>query len=53
MKENITVINSNLKKNLEICSIRDHENRALTSENGTLKGLVDTMNGDTKNYKVN
>ena len=47
------MVNGNLKKTSEVCSLRDTENMALKSENKQLKDMLDTRAKDSEVVKAN
>lgn len=52
-KEQLRILNENLKRQTELSIAHERESRSLTDENKTLRGLMDTFKQDAANLKDN
>ena len=52
-KEQLRIINENLKRQTEIAVARERESNSLVDENKTLRGLMDGLKQDAANLKEN
>lgn len=52
-KDQLRTINENLKHQIEVAKANESQSRALTDENKTLRGLMDTFKRDADNLKEN
>lgn len=52
-KDQLRTLNDNLKRQTEVSVVREREATAVTQENKTLRGLMDTFKQDAENLKEN
>ena len=52
-KEQLRILNENLKRQTEVSKARERESNSLVEENKTLKGLMDNLKTDAANLKDN
>ena len=52
-KDQLRILNENLKHQTEVSTANANQSRAVTEENKTLKGLMDTFKTDAANLKDN
>ena len=52
-KDQLKTLNENLKHQIEVSKANENSSKALTDENKTLRGLMDTFKRDAENLKDN